>query len=399
MKLFRQPWFIALGFFLLVKPGIVTGIPALYIIDVAIDALRLVLIGFTILCLLFEKYRFNRLFQVVLLLVIFEIWKVVTTLISPQGTFSVGLILNTFGMLLFCFCALKESSAAFIKGGSALFGTYIIINALTVILFPNGIYASTSYTENYFLSYRTAWFPIYLTGIVFVLLTYEYFPKLRNRVWLMVVAGSLFLSLLLVWTVTGLVCFAVGGVVLALSYTRSYRKPINIKWVILAEVTIFLLVVLLDAQEWFSYILVEIFNKDVTLTQRTRIWINAIEAIRSRPLLGHGFLTDEYLKSILNYGATHAHNYYLNNTLHFGAIGTLFNLFIIHWSHKDLSRTKRSARIRAITIAGMAAMLTSFQVEAWMVIGYYLIPLYLLGAQVGMDTVRLDQEYLLKGES
>ena len=393
MKLFRQPLFIALGFLLLIKPGIITGMPIFSAVDSAIDILRLALIGFTILCLLFEHFKFDRIFQVVLLLLGFEAWKVATTLIAPQGALNFGLILNTVGILLFSYCAIKASPEAFFRGGSILFGSYIIINCLSVILFPGGIYATSTYTANYFLSYRTAWFPIYLTGIVFILLCHEYFPRVNSRLWVLITTGALFLSMILVWTVTGLLCFAVGVILMAVCFKKK-RKPLSIKWIILSGVGLCFLILFFNAQEWFSFIIVDVFGKDVTLTQRTRIWENALDVIGTRLMFGHGYLTNDYLKELLDFGATHAHSYFLNTTLHFGVIGTAMGLFVVYWSHKDISRTKATRRARIITYAAMATLVTAFLAESLMTIGYYLIPLYIMGAYVGMETQHLDRQAL-----
>ena len=69
------------------------------------------------------------------------------------------------------------------------------------------------------------------------------------------------------------------------------------------------LIVFFDIQYYFSYIIVDLLHRSLTLTERTVIWNEAIEYIKMSPLFGYGI--ESGLTVAEKIGASHTHNYYL----------------------------------------------------------------------------------------
>lgn len=148
--------------------------------------------------------------------------------------------------------------------------------------------------------------------------------------------------MILQWTATGLFCFSIGGLVL-LYCTWKKRNPFKISTVMLTEAAAFWAIVIARLMDMFSFLLVNILHKDVTLTFRTRIWDNALAAIQQNLLTGVGRLDAAQMEAILGYGVSHPHNRYLYVTLCFGIIGLALFLLIVYYANKGTINPHRVA--------------------------------------------------------
>lgn len=85
----------------------------------------------------------------------------------------------------------------------------------------------------------------------------------------------------------------------------------------------------------FATVIVEAFDRDLTLTGRTDIWTYAIDKILERPWLGYGFAgfwhgldgESAYVVRAVRWATPNAHNGYLDFILQLGIIG--FTLFLL----------------------------------------------------------------------
>lgn len=147
----------------------------------------------------------------------------------------------------------------------------------------------------------------------------------------------------------------------------------------LTEAAAFWAIVIARLMDMFSFLLVNILHKDVTLTFRTRIWDNALAAIQQNLLTGVGRLDAAQMEAILGYGVSHPHNRYLYVTLCFGIIGLALFLLIVYYANKGTINPHR-VREGRIMMAAFIALLSAAQVESLSATGGYAIPLYLIAA-------------------
>lgn len=373
-----------LGYLLLLKPGVVSGIPALYAVDLLFDIGRVALLLLTVLALLRKRLRMDRTAAVLLLIVAFEGWKLVSTLLRGGAFGAWGAMLNTLGVALFTYVCLQHSMKTLLKSLSLLLGWYVMINTATVLLFPQGLYATSMYTANFFLSYRTAWFIFYFLAAVSCLLWHAYVPSGRTKRWLLYVLFCEYASMLLQWTVTGLICITL--LLLFYALFRRGKWCFSLKSVFLAEAAAFVGLVFFQMQSVFSFVISFILHKDTTLSSRVRIWQNAASALRDTLLTGRGAMPTEEAKALLGYGVDHAHSYYLNTVLYFGVIGLMIGLAILctgcakRRREKGVFRIKEASAGRCVCMAALIGLMTAFQVEAMMSLGGYLGIFYLLAA-------------------
>lgn len=382
MKAFHNHKFVAFGILLLVKPGCIAGIPELYLLDTLLDLLRLVLLGYIIMGLAVKsKLQSDRVFKTMLLIFAFEIWRVVSTWLSSGGFTNWGIVMNGLGISLFAYMSITTDYGAFLKGSSRVLGTYVILNSLSVIIFPDGMYASAEYTENYFLSYRTSWMPVYLFALTVTLLWADHDKCKATRRWAYLVTISAFTSIIMVWTATSLLCFSISGIFLLVWTYGKKAKPMRIETLMIWEAVLFVVSVVFRMQQAFEFILVSLLNRDTTLTYRTRIWDNAMAAIMENFPTGVGDLSPAKMEAYLGYGVTHAHCHYLTVQMSLGIVGTGLFLYLIWYSTHRTARLGNCAS-RRIIIAAFIVFLTACQAESFFIIGYYLYPLYLIAAAI-----------------
>lgn len=376
MKEFRNPWFVMLGYLFLIKPGIISGIPALRVLDATYDIFRIVIVALTVMAIAVKLINVKSpAFKVLLLILIGEVWKIIASLLFAEGYVDFGALTNTLGMVLFTYTCLEYSPYSFLQGSSRILGLYVLINAATVLLFPNGMYTSSNYSENYFLSYRTAWFPVYLLAAMIVLLNAALNPSRRSRNWCYCVIGAIFLSLFWVWTATGIFCFSLAALLYLFCWKCRRGKPIKGKWVLIVEASAFLMLAIFRLQEKLAFILVTILKKDVTMTSRLRIWDNAMSFISENLVTGVGNLDQLSMKALLGFGVTHAHNYYLDTTLRYGIIGLILLFLPIGYT---LCKKYTSSKTELISVCTIFALMTAYQVECYSIIEYYLLPVSLI---------------------
>ena len=379
MKAFHNKWFVFLSMMFLFKPGVLSGIPSLEIIDSLFDVMRILLCFICALLLIKNPISINRCSKVLGLIVCSEVWKILSSLMNGTSYTDWGSTLNVFGISIFTYLSLNQSPKAFFKGGSLLLGSYVVINTLTVFLFPNGMYASSMYTMNFFLSYRTAWFVFYLEAAFLCLLNNELYPSKEAKSWLVFVLLCEYLSMIKVWTATGLLCITL-GLLLVYLWKKKRIPSFSVKAIILVEMILCAIIVLFHMQEKFSFLIVGILKKDITFSQRVRIWNNALNAVLKSPWIGYGAMNTSRAVSILGYGVNHAHCYYLNTALYYGIIGLGLGLYTIYYAFSGQATNKIEQSVEYINLGMLISLMTAFQVESMMSIGYYLCMMYIVVA-------------------
>lgn len=385
MKAFHNKWFVFLSMMFLFKPGVLSGIPSLEIIDSLFDVMRILLCFICGLLLIKNPIPINRCSKVLGLIVCSEVWKILSSLMNGTSYTDWGSTLNVFGISIFTYLSLNQSPKAFFKGGSLLLGSYVAINALTVFLFPNGMYASSMYKMNFFLSYRTAWFIFYLEATFLCMLNNELYPSPNTKKWLVFVLLCEYLSMIKVWTATGLFCITLG--LLLVHLWREKRIPLlSVKAIIIVEMILFAIIVIFHMQEKFAFLIVGVLKKDITFSQRVRIWDNALNAVLKTPWIGHGAMNTSRAVSILGYGVNHAHCYYLNTALYYGIIGLGLGLYTIYYAFSE-KKYRTEKPVEYINLGMLISLMTAFQVESMMSIGYYLCMMYIVVAYLNSKTI------------
>jgi hypothetical protein len=165
----------------------------------------------------------------------------------------------------------------------------------------------------------------------------------------------------------------VGGMLGATIYILLQKKVIKSLGMLLGMGALILFII--SVTPLSSYL--QTYRGGSTLTGRTTIWATAINAIKTKPIFGHGYLGTYFSwenTSGLESGAVHLHNGFLEVAYNDGAIGELLLLMVHFMIVKNLFKSiklskiirnkdpdnQEAWRIYLVTIGSLAIYIHSF---------------------------------------
>ena len=242
---------------------------------------------------------------------------------------------------------IDDDITLFLSPLSTLLYVYVVINLITVLLFPEGLYSSrvnemsTRIEYSWFLGYKNPQIRLILPAIsISMICDFIKYGKVRLKSIVLLFTGLI--TVILIKSSTGLLGIAVFFSVYFLRLKLDVKvKP---KWFLIYNLAFFLLVVILRMQNAIGFFLVDILKKDTTFSGRTIIWDQALLDILRHPMLGSG-ATQFPIGSF--FVATHPHNFILYLLLKSGLIGfVLFSISACFCAyHLEKAQDNRIAQI------------------------------------------------------
>lgn len=261
--------------------------------------------------------------KVLLGLAIFLILDCIVTTVNAGNILQMYInAITLFAMAIMFMTAAEKGSYKFIKVASSVLEILIIINLLTIILFPEGLYNFTAVNHHYFLGSRNVMMRTIFPGVCFSILRskIERGKMSFRTIIVMIAAGA---SLVLVWSATALFSYALFCALMFIFQFKGAPKWFTVKTCYIISIVIFLFIVVLHLQDMFSFIIVGVLQKDVTFTGRTILWDAAMLNIAKSPLWGYGLENLQTIAAKL-YSYTEydsCHNLYLDVLYQNGIIG------------------------------------------------------------------------------
>lgn len=213
----------------------------------------------------------------------------------------------------------------------------ILLDFLTMVLYPSGLYASDMYSNNWFLGYKSARLPFIfaMLGIdTYIDITEK--GKVNKITWL-----SALIACYELWKSDSMGALAgmmvlFGGIIISnVVREESYLNKVlynllNYKCFLPIYGIIVFLTVIVQNSGLILYVVQNLFHKDPTLTTRTMAWMTFAQLINRNPWFGYGFLpTDQYQFLTNNIYVTSAHNMVLSLLLTGGIAGIIIYILII----------------------------------------------------------------------
>lgn len=221
-------------------------------------------------------------------------------------------------------CCLIESGIrvdcrSLLMGGVIAFFAYLLINLITIVAFPNGLYLSAQ-TGNacYFLGHRNVLSKTLLPGLLLSYLL-DYIDK---RCF-----GKRFITYFIlyavtevaVWSASGLASLLVVIAIYAIAITKSHALKHGMMMAAGIGALGTISIVVLRLQELFSFLIVDVLHRDLTLTTRTIVWDKAFDVIESAPIFGYGL--EESVTAQIRFGTVESsHNYFLDQIYYGGVV-------------------------------------------------------------------------------
>lgn len=361
----NSKFMLFLIFFILLKPGSFSEYTAWKNIGNAINILRM----FTcVWCLFYFLLRRGKIDKFILFVILFYCSLLFSTFYFSQSYVN---LIYEFASILSWIVLFKinmlDNKDKFLTTLENTFFILLLINFITIILFPGGFYLNSSgYSGNYFLGYDNN-----LITYIFPALALSFTNSLNKNgkiglksIFLLIIS---FCSIIFTWSATGVVSMVI-MIVLFFAYTIN-KKDFPIKKYIVVALSLFIGIVFLRFQNIFSFIIEGWLKKDLTFTGRTYIWDIFIGEIKKSILIGHGIVDSKYLIRTLNAG--HAHNYFLQ-ILYQGGLVT-FSMFL-GFFFSAINKVKNCKEKKYVGIV-IFAYLISFIFEAYSLTNMFIIVL------------------------
>lgn len=195
-----------------------------------------------------------------------------------------------------------------------------VMNFITILLFPGGLYVTAKTGEACWLyGHKNSLLleiiiPLFASAVVFRS-EKTYLPSVRTYIFAAIIVVSAILS----GAGSATVCMAVLILLLLGLNVPVIRKGITMGKGICLAIILNVAIAIFRMQGMFSFLIVDILGKDLTLTTRTAIWDAALQYFRASPVLGVGylFLGDLYKMIILS----ETHSYIIGILFHMGMVG------------------------------------------------------------------------------
>lgn len=236
------------------------------------------------------------------------------------------------GIVLFAFMFLKRNEKAFLNCLSNIFLTYLLINTVTMIVFPHGIASGRVGQVVWFLGGKNTILPWILIGVgCLTLNSFEQFGKITKKTYLQLAICSLqaFLCDSPTAVLIILSCWLLLLVNMVIKNERIMEYLIGGKRIFFIVSAAFIFIIFFTTKSSALQSFSEWLGKGITFNGRTAIWLIALEYIKAKPLIGMG----PALTFDMGWGVnmTHAHCLYLNVCAHYGILALLCLIFSI-WS-------------------------------------------------------------------
>lgn len=318
----------------------------------------------------------RRLTLITILWIAFELWLFIATIVhgSDLTDFledAIGLI----GMGLL-FDSYRNNKVFLEKLIFYFLSVLIIINFLTIILFPHGLYSTGligETTQNWFLGFKNTQV-IYL--LPFIALS-EMMLKRRDRV--IYVYGIYFLALIsavLIQSGTTLVGIITFEVICHIVANRKLSHLLSTRVYFWISLLLFISIPILRLQEIFSFVIVKWLHKSVNLTGRTYIWDQTLLYVRHHPLLGWGYQTPTFRNMMYNANSlVSAHNQMLEYLFEGGAVLLCLYVYILYKIARRIDAVQgvNWGICSALFIATQVLLITEVHVEIAFYIVYFIM--------------------------
>lgn len=228
-----------------------------------------------------------------------------TILHNGDGAAALSTFINTLCLVAVTSVAFKAHREEAFRAFLCVFELLILCNLISVIYAPTGLYtliqSSGWWTDAcWFLGLRNGMTPIYVMAAFL-----EYANVLRNDLSKTSIARCIIFSVvatasvLLINKSTALISAtsSSGGLLLIwffvlacplIGLVAPIRRTLNFTTATIANFTIAFLLVVIRFQNLFSYIIVTVLGKDLTLSSRTTVWDSAFQAIDNNWFFGYG---------------------------------------------------------------------------------------------------------------
>ncbi len=345
------------------------------------------------LILFFGMSKSKKSITIYLTILLFALYFLSTVFHNPGNAYRA--IVNFTAPLSIALLAemnMKKKPIDFLKVLNTLFILLILIDLLTIFLFPNGMYSSLEgfYTINWFLGYkservRAVTLPAIAAAGILDVYCYGK-PKLNFFLISTLAIMDTYLSEATSGTISCLIEF---GFIFTLFFSKKNKirkfanQILDIKILLLIIFGLNMFFAVFQAfqnNDFIEHIVVDLLDKSMTFSGRTQIWIVSLQQFMKAKIFGSGYISgSRYVMLTGIRGGTQPHNLMLALLVYTGILGlgvySILLIFTLKQANNKMNSLSFicSAAIAANLLFGITSMNMFGQFHyAMMIILHYL---------------------------
>ena len=300
---------------------------------------------------------------------VFEIWLLFPTIVNHSAIdIWIKNCAYVIALILFVQTVLEMDAHILLLALSIVLGLYTHINTICRLLFPAGMYISTTGKLNcWLLGYDNCACLMILLSIIIALFRILYY---RNHFmiweWSVLISGLWFIFFQRI--ATTIIAIVLFFIFLIISKNKMIRKCFSKGTLIVFSMfLLFVLIQFVSIQDssFFSFIF-DFLEKSTTFTGRTRVWAIAWEEIKAGGwILGKGLQSmDMYLRLFGGRSWITVHNYYLQVIFEGGLLAFIILLGVLICTVVRFDKERHGFSYMPL-LGGLLAMMMMWQAEAY----------------------------------
>lgn len=233
---------------------------------------------------------------------------------------------------------MPDDQRGFIRTARNLLAFLVITDLLSIVFVPNGLYVSELYTDNWILGYKSSRVYIAVMPLLLFAALNDYIEngKLTFVFHLLSLLGiaDVFLSKGTGGTAATALLY---GLIVIYDLFRKYRLMGLVNRVLKPKVMLPIIAILVlmfaifQKFDILEFIIVGILHKNMTLTNRTKIWKACLELFKTSPIIGKGYIiSDQFIELTGVRGGTQPHNQVLSLLVYSGIVGLAIYLCLLY---------------------------------------------------------------------
>jgi O-antigen ligase len=291
--------------------------------------------------------KFSKL--IILLMVwIFFLAPLISKAESPSFFYFTGAL----GIVSFFELGFSRNPKKLLNATCKVFTIMITLNALMLIVMPNGFIAEDG-TSYYLFGLRTGFSLFIIPGILFNLIRDKYNNKISPLTIITFAMGAF--SLFNKMVVTGILELLIIVILLVLLKKQKVAQKINFAWVAIVLFLLNISMTVLGSQNQLMNLISIAFNKDISLSGRTDIWAKVTDKLGNSPIAGVG------KDATVTVGLTQrpAHNQWLHVAMEGGYVAMLILIVAVIFSFIYLYKNREAKWYTVLSICTIAILVAS----------------------------------------
>lgn len=239
----------------------------------------------------------------------------------------------------------------------------VIVDGLSMLIYPNGMYHTNLYNQYWFLGYKTERYEYSMPLCIMLgLSAYKKREKYGWLFWFTIVMVTIELyysqatAAFVAFLIMGILCYLQEFRKIFSNSEKSLYRVLNGRNIIVVYTIILIFIVFSQQLPFVQNLIINLLHKDASLTGRLYIWEKCFLLVRQHPFLGVGYMDFNQFVSITGVDAAgSAHNLVVQILVNTGFVGVCIYVLVLL---KALSSPNKIFRNRyVIVIMGIISFL------------------------------------------